>query len=64
MGTIQILTKYRCCSETDLEVDNDDDEKPPMVKANQKPTITRDGKDDLINVETDSFATTMPCFSK
>ena len=62
-STLQVIIK--CCNDDDLEVDNDDNEKPsPMVKVKQQPTITRDRKDDLINVETDSFATTMPCFSK
>ena len=61
MGTTQVILK--CCND-DLEVDNDDNEKPPMIKVNQQPTITRDNKDDLINVEADSFTTTIPCFSK
>lgn len=59
-STLQVMIK--CCNEDDLEVDNDDNEKPPMVKIKQQPTITRDKKDDLINVETDSFNTTIPCF--
>ena len=63
MGTIQILIKYKCCPETDLEVDDDDNEKP-TVMVKQNPTITRDNKDDLVNFETDSFTTTIPCFSK
>ena len=62
MGTIQILTKYKCCSEADLEIDEDDNEKPPVM-IKQNPTITRDNKDDLINVETDSFNTTIPCLN-
>ena len=53
MGSIQILTK--CCND-DLEIDNDDNEKPPLVI--QQPTI-KDKSDKLIT--TDSFNTTLPC---
>lgn len=62
MGNIQILISHKCCND-DLEIDNDDDEKPPMVR--QKPVLktTTDKKDKLINTETDSFTTTIPCFS-
>ena len=57
-GTMQVM--IRCCND-DLEVDNDDDEKPQMTKVKQQPTMTRDKKDDLISSE--SFNTTIPCFS-
>ena len=58
MGTVQILTK--CCNDDDLEIDNDDDEKP---KVKQQPILTTDKKDKLIS-PTDSFNTTIPCFTK
>ena len=58
-GTMQVM--IRCCND-DLEVDNDDDEKHQMTKVKQQPTMTRDKKDDLISSE--SFNTTIPCFTK
>lgn len=59
MGNVQILVSHRCCND-DLEVDNDDEEKPPPVK---KPVLktTTDKNDVLVN--SDSFTTTIPCFS-
>ena len=63
MGSIQILTK--CCNSDELEIDEDDENDKPKVL--QKPVITRDKKDKMINsdlVSTDSFNTAIPCFSK
>ena len=53
-STLQIMIK--CCND-DLEIDNDDNEKPPLVI--QQPTITKDKTDKLVTV--DSFNTTLPC---
>ena len=57
MGTIQILTKYRCCSETDIEED-DDDEKPSLIK--QQATVS---ENDAVLEKTESFQT-IPCVRK
>ena len=60
MGNIQVLVSHRCCND-DLEVDNDDEEKHPPVK--QKPILkTATDKNDVL-VNSDSFTTTIPCFS-
>ena len=56
MGTIQILTKYKCCSETDIE--EDDDEKPSLIK--QQATVS---ENDAVLEKTESFQT-LPCASK
>ena len=59
MGSIQILVSHKCCND-DLEVDNDDEEQPQLK---QKPVLkTTNKKEELINVETDSYTTTIPCF--
>lgn len=57
MGTIQILTKYKCCSETDIEED-DDDEKPSLIK--QQATVS---ENDAVLEKAESFQT-LPCASK
>ena len=60
MGTIQILTK--CCND-DLEIDEDDDEKKrPVIKQQPVLSKTKDKSTEVINDETDSFTTTIPCF--
>ena len=56
MGTIQILTKYKCCSETDIE--EDDDEKPSLIK--QQATVS---ENDAVLEKAESFQT-LPCASK
>ena len=60
MGTIQILNK--CCND-DFEIDEDDDEKnKPVIKQQPVLTNTKDKSTEVINDETDSFTTTIPCF--
>ena len=59
MGTIQILNK--CCND-ELEIDEDDDEKNNRPVIKQKPILTKDKSTEVINDETDSFTTTIPCF--
>ena len=56
MGTVQILTKYKCCSETDIE--EDDDEKPSLVK--QEATVS---ENDVVLEKAESFQT-LPGVSK
>ena len=51
MGTVQILTKYKCCSETEYEED-DDDEKPSLIK--QKATVS---ENDAVLEKAESFQT-------
>ena len=63
MGSIQILTK--CCTRGELEIDEDDDNLKPKVL--QKTVITKDKNDKLINSDlkrSDSYNTTIPCFSQ
>ena len=50
MGTVQILTKYKCCSETEYE--EDDDEKPSLVK--QEATVS---ENDAVLEKAESFQT-------
>ena len=57
MGTIQIMTKYKCCSD-DLEIDEDDNEKNILIDQ-QHPTI-KDSEDKIVTL-LDSFNTTIPC---
>ena len=61
MGTIQILTK--CCND-DLEIDEDDDEKQKRPTIKQQPVLskTKGKSTEVINDESDSFTTTIPCF--
>ena len=59
MGTIQILNK--CCND-ELEIDEDHDEKNNRPVIKQKPILTKDKSSEVINDETDSFTTTIPCF--
>ena len=56
MGTVQILTKYKCCSETEYE--EDDDEKPSLVK--QEATVS---ENDAVLEKAESFQT-LPGVSK
>ena len=53
MGTVQVLTVYRCCARAeDVEVDTDEENNEnPIVK--QLPVIETESNE--------SFATTIPC---
>ena len=55
MGTVQVMTIYRCCSRAeDVEVETDEENENPIVK--QLPAIETE------NTEShESFATTIPC---
>ena len=50
MGTVQILTKYKCCSETEYE--EEDDENPSLVK--QEATVS---ENDAVLEKAESFQT-------
>jgi hypothetical protein len=56
MGNVQLLISHKCCND-DLIIDEDDDEKP---KVKQLPTITEDKNKIQIS---ESFTTTLPCFT-
>ena len=57
MGTVQVMTVYRCCSraeDIEVETDEENDKENPLVK--QLPVIETEKTESH-----ESFATTIPC---